>query len=254
MNAGSVFFECIAMHHKCVSKEQEERTLQPKSCKKELVLPPQESGMGESKSAFCAAVRETAFLLLLISSVQLPVETLALIMAIVCCGFIVWRAGLAALFGYQSLDQLHEIMEQQKWEIDHHREHEREELKNLYREKGFSEPLLDEVVDVLMADGDRLLAVKLEEELGLSLEKKDHPLQKATAAATGVLVAGLFCIAAVLFFPFYAMPAVPLLLTAAVAFFLAKKQQIDLIAAVVWNTGLMMFCWTLVSLLIKAWV
>ena len=51
----------------------------------------------------------------------------------------------------------------------------------------FSGKLLDEVIDVLMADDNRLLQVMLEEELGLSLETYEHPLKQAAGAFFGVI-------------------------------------------------------------------
>ena len=58
---------------------------------------------------------------------------------------------------------------EERFEIAHHRGQEKEELTELYALKGFKGELLDQVINVLMADDNRLLSVMLEEELGLEL-------------------------------------------------------------------------------------
>ena len=61
----------------------------------------------------------------------------------------------------------------------------------MYEQKGLSGDLLDQVIEVLMADDNRLLRVMLEEELGLTLESYEHPLKQAAGAGLGVLSAFL---------------------------------------------------------------
>ncbi|MFQ5591621.1 MAG: VIT1/CCC1 transporter family protein, partial [Phycisphaerae bacterium] len=54
--------------------------------------------------------------------------------------------------------------------------HECDEVRALYEAKGFTEPLLGQIVDTLTSDEDRLLRVMMEEELGLSVQHVNHPL------------------------------------------------------------------------------
>ncbi len=61
-------------------------------------------------------------------------------------------------------------------EIRDEPEQEREEVRALYAAKGFREPLLSQVTDVLCADEDRLLKLMMEEELGLFIHHMNHPL------------------------------------------------------------------------------
>lgn len=100
-------------------------------------------------------------------------------------GWLAWRVGRSGWLGWSRLERLHRLIEEERYEIEHHRDQEREELYLFYRAKGFEGRLLDEVVEVLMADGDRLLQVMVEEELGLHLEFYDHPLKQALGAALG---------------------------------------------------------------------
>lgn len=67
-------------------------------------------------------------------------------------------------------------LERERTEIREHFEDEQEEVRALYAAKGFREPLLTQVVNVLCADDDRLLKVMMEEELGLALHHVNHPI------------------------------------------------------------------------------
>lgn len=135
------------------------------------------------------AGRETAIVVLLIWSTfhfyHLPHPFAGIVLFPFVFGWIAWKAGRAAWLGWFRLERLHRLIEQEKYEIEHHREQEREELVVLYKEKGFSGKLLEDVVDVLMADGDRLLKVMVEEELGLSLGQFEHPIKQGIGAFVG---------------------------------------------------------------------
>jgi hypothetical protein len=209
-------------------------------------------------AAAADALRETALVLLLLwtiaSHLGAPSEKTLPILAILLFGWLAWKAGRSALLGYQRLERLHRVMEQERWEIEHHRDQEREELRELYKAKGFSGKLLDDVVDVLMADGDRLLKVMLEEELGLSLESQEHPLKQALGAALGVLTAGVLTLFAAKFFPLYGMPIVSLFLMGSAGTATAYYEKNEAIPAVVWNLGLGGAAWGIVTFLLSAWV
>ena len=89
-------------------------------------------------------------------------------------------------------------LERERTEIREHFEQEQEEVRVLYAAKGFTEPLLGKIVDVLSADDDRLLKVMMEEELGLSMHHMHHPLLVGLWNFGGALLGGL-------------VPALPLL-------------------------------------------
>ena len=54
-------------------------------------------------------------------------------------GIAIWKTGRSALLAYARLERLHRLIEEERWEIEHHRHQERDELMALYRLKGFSE-------------------------------------------------------------------------------------------------------------------
>lgn len=190
-------------------------------------------------SAGADAARETSLILaslwILLAYFQLPVLIPFLIYA---GALLIWKTGRSAWLGWSRIERLHRVVEQEKWEIEHHRQQEREELKVLYASKGFEGKLLEDVLDVLMADGDRLLRVMVEEELGLTLQSHEHPLKQAVGAAFGVLFSSILC-----FFGLLAYPPLGLLIGAfaalsAAAALAAWKERNRIIPAVVWNMGL----------------
>jgi hypothetical protein len=153
-------------------------------------------------------------------------------------GWVVWRFGRASWLGWSRLERLHRVLEQEKWEIDHNRPQERDELRELYRAKGFEGELLEDVLDVLMADGDRLLRVMVEEELGLSLQRQEHPLKQGLGAGISSLVSGILLIAGLLWGSVYGLFGVAVLLIAASAAWLAFYARNRLIPAITWNLAL----------------
>lgn len=145
--------------------------------------------------AACDAGKETGFLLLLLfllflhSSYTLQ-QSLATATALLLA-WALWKGGRAAFLGWARLNRMHRLISEERFEIEHNREQERIELIELYRAKGFSGPLLDEVIAVLMADDNRLLEVMLTEELGLKVESMEHPLRQALGALLGTLSTGV---------------------------------------------------------------
>ena len=142
-----------------------------------------------------------------------------------------WLAGLA-------LERLHRLIEQEKYEIEHHRPQEREELIALYQSKGFEGKLLEDVVDVLMADQDRLLKVMLEEEMGLTLQAYEHPMQQMLGAAVGVLLSLVICGLLFYFIPTYGMFAAAFLVVAASSIISALYERNRVIPTVIWNLSI----------------
>jgi len=149
-----------------------------------------------SLHAGCDAVKETTIylsILFLLAPKALPLFAI---------GLCFWKTGRAAFLGWSRLNRLNQLIAEERAEIQHSRENEQQELMEIYKAKGFEPPLLDQVVQVLMADENRLLTVMLEEELGLRLEEYEHPLRQGLGAFLGVTIASFTLLIASFFSPF----------------------------------------------------
>lgn len=209
-------------------------------------------------SAAADAARETTVILALAWALlsHLSVGEPALLGALffLSLGLLFWKFGRAAWLGWSRLERLHRIVAEERWEIEYHRPQEREELKELYAAKGFEGKLLEEVLDVLMADGDRLLRVMVEEELGLTLGVHEHPLKQALGAAVGVLFAAVLCLAAVAWLPLYACGLVAVAVMAAAAALSAFFEHNRFVPAIVWNLGILALAFSATYFVLQWWL
>jgi hypothetical protein len=182
-------------------------------------------------SAAADAARETSVVLLLLWILLPSQPTLFFLFA---AGFFLWKIGRSALLGWSRLERLHRVIEEERWEIEHQREQEREELAALYRAKGLSGKLLDEVITVMMADDNRLLQIMLEEEMGLTLEVYEHPLKQSLGAGAGVLFATALFACGLFLFPWGPIlgAGLTIALSASVAAKLERNRRIE---AMIWN-------------------
>lgn len=195
-----------------------------------------------SISAATDAARETALFLLfffvLTQPFTLSFPHLFGLLLTAAFGWLVWKAGRSAWLGWSRLERLHRILEEERWEIEHNRSQEREELRVLYADKGFEGQLLEDVVDVLMADSDRLLKVMVEEELGLSLEVQDHPLQQGLGAACGAALAAALCLLGLWLWPLGGLYMSACLVLGLSGYVAARFEGNRLISAIVWNVSI----------------
>lgn len=193
-------------------------------------------------SAAADAARETAMVLillwLLLSHLSMPLEKMLLWLAIFGFGWLVWKMGRSAWLGWSRLERLHRVVAEERWEIEHHRQQERSELAALYAAKGFHGQLLEDVIDVLMSDSDRLLRVMLEEELGLSLESQEHPLKQSFGAGIGTFCALAVCGLLILLMPSFGLLIGSLLVMGASGAITAYYEKNQMIPAVIWNASI----------------
>jgi len=194
-------------------------------------------------SSYADACRESAFFILLIGIIcerlLLSYEDIFLILSIFSSGLLSWKCGRSAWLAWARLERLNRLVEEERYEIEHHRDQERDELLALYSAKGFEGKLLNDVVDVLMADSERLLRVMLEEELGLRLESHEHPLKQGFGAGLGVFTGCMIPLLSFTLFPY----SLSLFLAGfcSIAFaagLFAYYEKIRVISSIVWNLGI----------------
>ena len=188
------------------------------------------------------AAREFAIISLLLwivaDALKLSQRSSYYLIGLVLAGFFFWKVGRSASLGWSRLERINKLIADEKHEIDTNRAEEKAELTAMYQAKGFSEPLLSNVIDVLMADDNKLLGIMLEEELGVSLESYEHPLKQALGSAVGMLLAASFLFGAALLLPLYApLISGPLTILFASAF-MSHIEQTRVLHATVWNLAI----------------
>jgi vacuolar iron transporter family protein len=184
-------------------------------------------------AAFADTVRDVT---LIFSAVFLLIGPQFWILFILVTFLTIWKTGRSALLGYARLERLHRVIEEERWEIEHSRAQEEEELHALYAAKGFSGQMLESIISTLSSDDNRLLRIMLEEEMGLTLEAYEHPLKQAAGALLGGIVSSLV----VLTLPFGAAitlsgAAILLIFAASLMAHLERNRMIE---AVIWNLAL----------------
>lgn len=193
--------------------------------------------------AFADSARDTAIALTLIALLFGMSEQHPFLLFLL--GWTAWKAGRAAWLGWSRLERLHRVLEQERWEIQHNKPQEREELKELYRAKGFEGQLLEDVMDVLMADGDRLLRVMVEEELGLSLKSMEHPLKQGFGAGIGCIASGIFLLLAAMTGSLNILILTAIAIMGLSSALLAHYARNAIIPAITWNVALALFAFGL---------
>ncbi len=196
--------------------------------------------------AFLDAARQTSICLLLLFVIvefyEIPFSKAHVGFVAFIFGCIFWSGARSTLLSWCRLNRLHTIALEEKEEIDRNRPQEREELVALYGLKGFSGPLLDKVVDVLMADKDRLLKVMLQEEMGFKLEEHPHPLVQGVCAAIGSCVPLVFILFSHLGCPIQLLIFLAISFISIVGALLAKFERNLMIPALIWNASVTSVC------------
>ncbi len=191
--------------------------------------------------AFLDACRDMAVLLMVFWTIsyvlQLPFKQTTLVLIIFTLVWALWKTIRSTWFSWTLLERLHRVLEEERYEIENHRDQEREELTALYASKGFQGELLDDVIDVLMADDERLLKVMMEEEMGLNLEHYEHPVKIGLGAALGALITGGLLIGIQWILPLYGLVALAIVIKSISGMLMASLQKNEILSAFIWNAG-----------------
>lgn len=190
--------------------------------------------------SFCDSAKMTAvaciFLLLIanFSSLSLPHMRGMLGLSF---GWALWMGGRSSWLAFTRIDRLLNAIAEEKHEVDNNRSMEKEELREIYELKGFEGKLLDDVVDVLASDNNRLLEVMLEEELGIKKQCQDHPLLQGFSAFASSALVGTASLALYDFFGLWSL-ALPAASYLAAAIGSAYLFGISILKSAVWQLGI----------------
>lgn len=86
-------------------------------------------------------------------------------------------------------DNFRHHRDQEYWEVDNLPELEREEVREIFREKGFEGKLLEDVVDVITSDRDRWVEVMMKDELSM-IEDDKAPFAVGAATFVSFIIMG----------------------------------------------------------------
>lgn len=81
-------------------------------------------------------------------------------------------------------------LQKEDWEIDHLRELEVEEIRDIYKKKGFSGRDLERAVAIITKDRNVWLDTMMKDELGIILDKDDSPFKHGVATFIAFVIAG----------------------------------------------------------------
>ena len=125
--------------------------------------------------------------------------------------------------------------QKEEWEIDHLREIEVEEIREIYERKGFVGKDLERAVEIITSDKKVWLDTMMRDELNIIEEKNNDPVRHGLATFASFLVAGLFPLLP------YLVPNVPspfllsILVGGSTLFFIGGLRS--LVTAVSWLKG-----------------
>ncbi|EGP94618.1 VIT1/CCC1 transporter family protein [Nitrosarchaeum koreense] len=139
-------------------------------------------------------------------SIDGAVTTFAIIAGVVGASLspgIILILGFANLFAdgfsmaaanYQAAKARNQFIEmkrkQEEWEIDNLEEQEKEEIREIYKKKGFKDELLEEVVRIITSRRKVWVDTMMKEELGL-IEDEKNPLESSVSTFIGFNLIGL---------------------------------------------------------------
>ena len=99
-----------------------------------------------------------------------------------------------AAANYQASKARNEFVEmkrkQEEWEIDNLEEQERDEIRDIYKEKGFRDKLLEDVVRIITSRRKVWIDTMMKEELGL-IEDGKNPFHSSVSTFVGFNLVGL---------------------------------------------------------------
>ncbi|HEY2525800.1 MAG TPA: VIT1/CCC1 transporter family protein [Candidatus Binataceae bacterium] len=146
--------------------------------------------------------------------------------------------GLAAFISARSqIEFYHSEIERERDEIQRWPEREREEVRTIYRGKGFGGELLERIVAHITADPERWSDVMMREELGMAVESFDKPLRSALTVGLSYFAGATVPVLGYLFVPAHQGLIISVVATVGTLFAVGAAKTI-ITARSWWRSGL----------------
>lgn len=75
-------------------------------------------------------------------------------------------------------------MKRERYEVEQFPEIEKQEIREIYQEKGFQGEILEKIIEHITSDKKRWVEIMMKEELGLSMDSSTSPIKSAVAIGT----------------------------------------------------------------------
>ena len=153
--------------------------------------------------------------------------------------FFFYKIFSVAFSSWTKLERLHKIIEDKKWHIEHKREEEKILLEEIYKSKGFSGKILQDIIDTLVSDDNTLLRAMLQEEMGLSLGSYVHPIKQTLGSALGMIFASIVFTIFYFVFPFnYSFFIAGALIISISSIIAAKYERTKISKEIIWDLAI----------------
>ncbi len=172
---------------------------------------------------------------MILTHFQLSSKITFTILLAISITYFFWKVGRSSLLGWAQLERCHRLIGKKRWEIEQNRAQEKTKLRAIYASKGLSGQLLEEVLEVLVADDQRLLQLMLTEDLNLSIGSYEHPLKQGLASGIGVIISSCFGLLALYYASFLGGSIVTAAILFIATFLRVQFDQSRLVHAIIWN-------------------
>ena len=203
---------------------------------------------------FLDSCKESSFVILLLVACSIFISIPVYLFITCALTLSLWKTFRSAFLGWSKLRYIQHIAEQEHHEILTNRADERDELRTMYQLKGFKGKLLEDVVDTLMADDQRLLEIMLVEEFGIQLRQLSHPLYQGLCALAGSLVGSTIIIGSFYFSQLWIPFTLFAILLIAISWYFENKAKTSFYLPTLWLLASYFFCFLSLYLIMKTFI
>ncbi|WP_100934258.1 VIT1/CCC1 transporter family protein [Candidatus Chlamydia corallus] len=166
-------------------------------------------------------------------------------------GWTFYHGCLKARKVWAYIELSHRSMLEEKNEIEKNFDQERIELRVLFENQGFKDPLLQEMVEYVCSDSTLLLDTMIREELSIRKEDLPHPLIQGGSRILGGLCGLVIFLPLVLCISYTLAGIFSALMVLILSFLKAKILENDKISEMIWVLGIFITSVSIISSLMK---
>lgn len=166
-------------------------------------------------------------------------------------GWSFFQSALIAKRAWSYMELAHRCIQQEKEEIDNNYEQEKIELNAIYKNHGFKQPLVNDMVEFVASDTTLLLDTMIREELHIELDNFLHPIKQGGLRLLGGLLGLILFTPIILCASFTIAGILTSTLIVGLSYAKAKILENDTITETVWVLSIFITSISLVCLLFE---